>query len=1357
MEKCSLCGHENPDGAAVCAECGAPLAMAATVCPSCGKPVKPGLKFCTACGTKIDATKNEKPAVKPAAPEKPAAEAAEQPAPKQEKKAKELPPQVPVIGVAQDSAPAPAAAPAPVPEHKPQPTPVAGNVCPKCGKPVKPGMKFCTNCGAKMDEKPAQPAPAAAPAPVQPTCPQCGRPIKPGLKFCTACGAPIQSGKAGKPAGNGKFGKKELFAVIAGGLAFLTTLFALIFVLTPFVSVKVSGFGMSEKEAASGISMFASIIKGNETLSLFEVSAWIGYAASVCYWIFAFVFAAYFTYAIATAGGAGTKQFKTGIKFLAVMTGLALVMMILGQIAMGQATEDADSVAAFGVKISKYVGPTGLFVTMLLMLGGYIALFVLSKKTETRPAYPKCAKAKKPLKIVLPIVLSVLLAISCIVGVVGLVGGSGKSLVKKFVNGVNDNDVTAVAECMCPKGHPQYAAMVAQLTAMSKMSSLSEEIFGGKLTDWSYEKIEKNDYIERGTLSARVKGDSFSGTFYLQKSSYDNKWYVTFEYDAEFYDGNEGTGYYNAVEMRSSSGYVSGSGSSGSVYALYECDESGKYTVTANVSFRAETFEQSSVGGTSSSNSDLGVYSREFSMTKGKAYYFVFSGSSAEYSMEKTGDIEDPNQPVGPITTDGTLTANAAATSVTLATAEKLYTLEPSDSGFYAVGVRNAGATLKLYDSKKKEIASAIADDKSRIYHLESGKTYYVGITAQDSSYSGDSVYAYVRAEEYQTSISTGTQVTSLEGSDDATPWTYSFYSYSGAYSLNAALSNESTSSIASTDTTIDFIVVDDKGNRITPSAAGLYEFTSSQSNTVVVNVRSGEYTYVKLALENRTISVSDSYRSLNLPATERLYAFKTGTAGGLHIFAETYNYDNRAVVTLYNDSLVKLADSTTDGYIAENLTGSKTYYVGIRAADDGDVGEYAYLSVDDCDTQNFGSNYTKTINGGILVGEYSFSVDTSGKYSVTVSGLDSNNSPVTSSISYKYTVLNNGVLYTAGADGTYQFNRGSTYVVRVTAKASRNSTRKIRIRITPPTLTENSTTTVALSSSGSTYALIPSATTYYVIADENSNATISVKDSTDTSVSMLGSTGLYSLSGNATYSVTISGDSYKTARITVQAIEAKGSLSAGSSQSYTMGASDTEKIWWYQLTPNTTGSYLFTHSVTNDSGSTQSDVTVHTIVFTATGDPVSTTDSDTEYALTGQIKYIVFVAAEKTTAYTRRISTQYTRSVKPVNPITVSVGGTYTGTLSNSTREVWFKFTPTSTATYNIYSVGATSSFDLHGYLYTANNFNSSVTDDDDGGGTRDFKITRQLTANTTYYVKVIIHSNGSGNGSFTLHVTRS
>ena len=57
--------------------------------------------------------------------------------------------------------------------------------CPKCNSELRPGAKFCTKCGQKIE--------------IQSVCPQCGIQLKAGAKFCIQCGFRlVASGAASK-------------------------------------------------------------------------------------------------------------------------------------------------------------------------------------------------------------------------------------------------------------------------------------------------------------------------------------------------------------------------------------------------------------------------------------------------------------------------------------------------------------------------------------------------------------------------------------------------------------------------------------------------------------------------------------------------------------------------------------------------------------------------------------------------------------------------------------------------------------------------------------------------------------------------------------------------------------------------------------------------------------------------------------------------------------------------------------------------------------------------------------------------------------------------------------------------------
>ena len=56
----------------------------------------------------------------------------------------------------------------------------ASSVCPQCGSPVLPGMRFCGNCGHVMPQAPSGTA-----------CPSCGSQVAPGTRFCGECGGAV--------------------------------------------------------------------------------------------------------------------------------------------------------------------------------------------------------------------------------------------------------------------------------------------------------------------------------------------------------------------------------------------------------------------------------------------------------------------------------------------------------------------------------------------------------------------------------------------------------------------------------------------------------------------------------------------------------------------------------------------------------------------------------------------------------------------------------------------------------------------------------------------------------------------------------------------------------------------------------------------------------------------------------------------------------------------------------------------------------------------------------------------------------------------------------------------------------------
>ncbi len=79
------------------------------------------------------------------------------------------------------------------------------------------------------------------------------------------------------------------------------------------------------------------------------------------------------------------------------------------------------------------------------------------------------------------------------------------------------------------------------------------------------------------------------------------------------------------------------------------------------------------------------------------------------------------------------------------------------------------------------------------------------------------------------------------------------------------------------------------------------------------------------------------------------------------------------------------------------------------------------------------------------------------------------------------------------------------------------------------------------------------------------------------------------------------------------------------------------------------------------------------------------------------------------------------------------------------------FKFTPSATATYVFESTGE---FDTYGYLYDSSGV--QIQSNDDGGESRNFKLTYQLTSGTTYYFRTRFYS-ASQTGVFDVYLRRN
>ena len=156
---CPSCGAANKAGNRFCMGCGAPLPTAPAVetppaepagpvCPSCGVTNKDGNRFCMECGATLPAPE---PLVEPAPVKEPAEAPPEEAAEEEAAPDGDAEPAEETPQPEEPAEEAPALAPEPEGEETPEPETPAPPVCPTCGTANRPGVKFCGECGARLE------------------------------------------------------------------------------------------------------------------------------------------------------------------------------------------------------------------------------------------------------------------------------------------------------------------------------------------------------------------------------------------------------------------------------------------------------------------------------------------------------------------------------------------------------------------------------------------------------------------------------------------------------------------------------------------------------------------------------------------------------------------------------------------------------------------------------------------------------------------------------------------------------------------------------------------------------------------------------------------------------------------------------------------------------------------------------------------------------------------------------------------------------------------------------------------------------------------------------------------------------
>ncbi len=249
---------------------------------------------------------------------------------------------------------------------------------------------------------------------------------------------------------------------------------------------------------------------------------------------------------------------------------------------------------------------------------------------------------------------------------------------------------------------------------------------------------------------------------------------------------------------------------------------------------------------------------------------------------------------------------------------------------------------------------------------------------------------------------------------------------------------------------------------------------------------------------------------------------------------------------------------------------------------------------------------------------------------------------------------------------------------------------------------------------------------------------------------------------------------SFKFGRVYTVSYNANGGSGAPSSQSKDYGTtltlSTTEParsgytfLGWATSSDATSAAYQPGGSFTSNSNTTLYAVwksNTGSITYNANG------GSGAPSAQTGSTSYTISSTVPARFGYTflgwSTSSTATSASYKPGNSITAnsditlyavwksavtfSAGTTYSPQVEFANQEVYYVFTPSSDGSYTFESSG---SLDSKIYVYNSSGSEIGYDDDSSDAGTN-FKLTIELTSDTTYYIKVRAYSNYTGTTSF-------
>lgn len=684
-----------------------------------------------------------------------------------------------------------------------------------------------------------------------------------------------------------------------------------------------------------------------------------------------------------------------------------------------------------------------------------------------------------------------------------------------------------------------------------------------------------------------------------------------------------------------------------------------------------------------------------------------------------------------------------------------------SSSGYYtftvAAGDRDASAvTLELYDVYGNYVWRGSGNTPSCFVEGSAGDSYYVKVSSASGVASG----------AYQIAVSacdlSDTSFDDYEVDDDMADATVLTMS-----SSQTSVSQNRSLTLYLTDD--DEVIADTDWISFTPTVTGLYSFRVS-GTTAITNLDVWSYAaeddislpvggaqginpYVEnylIAGNSYYIRISSDYADLNIPS----YTFTTTRLQTYTGEQDAYENDNTMsaakVLTLGSTQAHSLHSTTDVDWMkfTPTTSGYYTFYTGARNGNAGDAdillalydASGRLLIYDDDGFTGYNAKVSYNLTAGTtyyLRAESAIVDEIVPYYTVSVaSGIIED--------TYDVYMDERSILDNTRQDATYlALNDSQSHSIH-----SSSDVDWVYMRVD-----RTGYYTIQTEGSGDTIISLYDANGNYLTMNDDSgigrNASLTVQLRAGTTYYAEVESYNNSLIPDYTLTLTEYGGSRGDAYESDNTFSSAKDIVAGETQAHSIhSAGDVD---WVHIRPIASGAYQIQTSGEGD---------MKLELYSSDGHTLLATDDDSGVGLNARIGYNLSANTDYyIKAYTYNSSTlvdeyglsvalmagsdlgdEYENDNSPTSAKAITVGTTQTHSIHTANDVDWVTFTPSVSAEYTIQTVGSGLNCDTQLYLYSSladAQANRYLQWDDDSGTDRNARISRVLTAGTTYYIK--------------------